>query len=412
MSLKEAQTALDHAWTLVRKGEVIDALYWATQASSLDSGLEEAWLIMAALSDPHESFEYLKKALDINPFSRRGNNGVAWAESKTGWSFTEYVSGFKDFSTESPKPFKPDNYPAIDLSALESASNQPVNVWLQEDEPEVVSYEQAEKPPEISPPPPPIEPPQMIIRRKRPRPLPPEPVNPWSVLLPYTVSFILFLFLATLWLLSGLPNVKAYTEAPDYTTDELVQQILAANPTPTRTLTPSSTPLPTKTPTIIPTITPTFTPQPTATPIPPTEEVITDEDGDGTIPVLVGDQIAYTLDDGRWIDVDLAQQKVSAYAGEKKLREFLVSTGTAAHPTVKGNFHIYIKNRYADMSGPGYFLPNVPYTMYFYQSYGLHGTYWHHNFGTPMSHGCVNLKTDDAAWLFKWASVGTLVHVH
>ncbi|MBZ5574334.1 MAG: L,D-transpeptidase, partial [Acidobacteriia bacterium] len=38
--------------------------------------------------------------------------------------------------------------------------------------------------------------------------------------------------------------------------------------------------------------------------------------------------------------------------------------------------------------GPALPLPNVPYTQYFYQGYGLHGTYWHHNFGTPMSHGC------------------------
>ena len=50
--------------------------------------------------------------------------------------------------------------------------------------------------------------------------------------------------------------------------------------------------------------------------------------------------------------------------------------------------------------------------MYFYKGYGLHGTYWHNNFGTPMSHGCVNLATGDAGWLFSWASVGTVVNVH
>ena len=57
-------------------------------------------------------------------------------------------------------------------------------------------------------------------------------------------------------------------------------------------------------------------------------------------------------------------------------------------------------------------LPNVPYTMYFYKGYGIHGTYWHHNFGHPMSHGCVNMRTSDAAWLFNWASVGTPVVTH
>jgi len=59
-----------------------------------------------------------------------------------------------------------------------------------------------------------------------------------------------------------------------------------------------------------------------------------------------------------------------------------------------------------------YYLPDVPYTMYFYDGYGIHGTYWHDNFGTPMSHGCVNMRTSEAAWLFDFADVGTLVNVH
>jgi lipoprotein-anchoring transpeptidase ErfK/SrfK len=50
--------------------------------------------------------------------------------------------------------------------------------------------------------------------------------------------------------------------------------------------------------------------------------------------------------------------------------------------------------------------------MYFYKSYGIHGTYWHHNFGHPMSHGCVNMYTPDAEWMYYWASVGTLVNIH
>jgi len=41
--------------------------------------------------------------------------------------------------------------------------------------------------------------------------------------------------------------------------------------------------------------------------------------------------------------------------------------------------------------------------MYFYKGYGIHGAYWHMNFGTPMSHGCVNMKPDEAGLLFNWA---------
>jgi len=64
------------------------------------------------------------------------------------------------------------------------------------------------------------------------------------------------------------------------------------------------------------------------------------------------------------------------------------------------------------MAGPGYYLSDVPYIMYFYDGYGLHGTYWHSNFGTPMSHGCVNLRTEDAGWLYDFTSIGTLVYIH
>jgi lipoprotein-anchoring transpeptidase ErfK/SrfK len=116
--------------------------------------------------------------------------------------------------------------------------------------------------------------------------------------------------------------------------------------------------------------------------------------------------------EGRWIDVDVGAQQVVAYEGAEPVRTFIVSTGTLYHPTVLGQFRIYVKLYATDMAGPGYYLPSVPYTMYFYQGYSLHGTYWHSNFGTPMSHGCINMRTDEAAWLFDFASVGTLVNIH
>jgi lipoprotein-anchoring transpeptidase ErfK/SrfK len=114
----------------------------------------------------------------------------------------------------------------------------------------------------------------------------------------------------------------------------------------------------------------------------------------------------------RWIDVNLSTQSVYAYEGDTVVNSFVVSTGTWLTPTVTGKYKIWIKLRSASMSGPGYYLPGVPYIMYFHKGYGLHGTYWHNNFGTPMSHGCVNLRTPDAEWLYNWASVGTVVNVH
>ena len=113
-----------------------------------------------------------------------------------------------------------------------------------------------------------------------------------------------------------------------------------------------------------------------------------------------------------WIDVDLSQQRLYAYAGDTLVNSFVVSTGTWQTPTVTGEYKIWIKLKSAPMSGPGYYLPDVPYIMYFYKGYGLHGTYWHNNFGTPMSHGCVNLTIPDAEWVYNFTQVGTVVNVH
>jgi lipoprotein-anchoring transpeptidase ErfK/SrfK len=115
---------------------------------------------------------------------------------------------------------------------------------------------------------------------------------------------------------------------------------------------------------------------------------------------------------GKWIEVDLSSQRVYARVGNKVVRRMVVSTGTARYPTPTGRFRIRVKLRSTTMSGPGYHLKGVPHTMYFYRGYALHGTYWHHNFGRRMSHGCINLKRGDAAWLYKWAPRGTLVVIH
>lgn len=132
---------------------------------------------------------------------------------------------------------------------------------------------------------------------------------------------------------------------------------------------------------------------------------------EATVAPYVPDQ-ALSNGGERWIDVDLSQQRVYAYEGDTLMNSFVVSTGTWQTPTVTGKFNVWIKVRSQAMSGPGYYLPDVPYVMYFYKDYGLHGTYWHNNFGTPMSHGCVNLTIPDSEWLYNFASVGTVVNVH
>ncbi len=117
-------------------------------------------------------------------------------------------------------------------------------------------------------------------------------------------------------------------------------------------------------------------------------------------------------DGRRWIEVNLSTQTLTAWQGNVPVLHTYVSTGTSRTPTVTGRYAVGLKYTSQHMSGPGYSLPGVPWVMYFFQGYAIHGTYWHSNFGTPMSHGCVNMRTEEAQFLFNWAPVGTEVYVH
>jgi LysM repeat protein len=114
---------------------------------------------------------------------------------------------------------------------------------------------------------------------------------------------------------------------------------------------------------------------------------------------------------GKEIIVDLSDERTYAYEDGKLVRNVLSSTGLPGTPTVKGSFSVQRKYVSQTMTGPGYYLPGVPYIMYFYAGYALHGTYWHNNFGHPMSHGCVNLPTSEAEWFYDWTEIGTPVYV-
>lgn len=117
--------------------------------------------------------------------------------------------------------------------------------------------------------------------------------------------------------------------------------------------------------------------------------------------------------DERWIEIDLSEQKLRAWESDRLFLETPVSTGLPWWPTPTGEFRLWVKLRATKMEGGSgstyYYLPNVPYVMYFgnaqvpnYRGYGLHGTYWHSDFGNPRSHGCVNLPTPIAKELYYW----------
>lgn len=120
---------------------------------------------------------------------------------------------------------------------------------------------------------------------------------------------------------------------------------------------------------------------------------------------------------GKRIDINLTKQQLIAYQDGQPVYIFPVSSGKTATPTPIGLFHPLLKKRWDDMTGGNksdgsyYYLPDVPYVIYFDGSYALHGTYWHHNFGHPMSHGCINLNTSDMAQLYSWIDMNTPITI-
>jgi lipoprotein-anchoring transpeptidase ErfK/SrfK len=111
--------------------------------------------------------------------------------------------------------------------------------------------------------------------------------------------------------------------------------------------------------------------------------------------------------DQRWIQVNLTKQRLIAWKGRTPVYAIAISSGKKSTPTRTGIFKIQSKFKTTRMRGKNYDVPNVPYVMFYQGSYGIHGAYWHRRFGTPVSHGCVNLAPNHAKWLFNWASIGT-----
>lgn len=127
--------------------------------------------------------------------------------------------------------------------------------------------------------------------------------------------------------------------------------------------------------------------------------------------VVLGD----ATDKKKRIEIDLENQKLYAFEENDVIYEFPISSGKWGR-TPTGDFRIWVKLRYTRMSGGNralgtyYNLPNVPYTMFFYndeipksRGFGIHGAYWHDNFGHPMSHGCINMREEDVAKIYHWA---------
>jgi lipoprotein-anchoring transpeptidase ErfK/SrfK len=378
----EARELLIKAREALRRGDKISARQLGERAAFLAPQMEDVWLVLAASDpDPQDALAYAQKALQINPHSTRAQRAVEWATGQL-----KQVEALRALTPVSPLPRRAEVAPSQEKRAYQTAVAMPAlkvqgTNWLL---------------------------PSLLIGA--------------GILF---IGFIAFFALATPALTSivrsigiarspqeklwapvdiakpGVTPIDVSAFAPQ-AQDTLVP---TAVPTQRATSTARSTSEQTESTTEASTVIPLATETPGVVAMELIEDTPTNEYKPPTPGITVGDG-------ERWIDVDLTNQMVYAYEGETIVNSFVVSTGTWLTPTVTGKHKIYIKVRVQDMRGPGYHLKDVPYVMFFHGDYGLHGTYWHNNFGTPMSRGCVNLTIDDAAWLFSWASVGTVVNVH
>jgi lipoprotein-anchoring transpeptidase ErfK/SrfK len=412
------------AWQALQRGDLNQARRLAEAASIAAPELEDPWLILAGLSTPRESIGFLERALEINPKSERARKGMRWAVQQL--REREHGTGqVHNLSTEAGKHVQAERHPVTPPPSGDAPgrTDEPVPdpiTHLLNTEPSIPAPSQPAAPP-------PGSSPRLSKSNRR-----------W-LLLPAAALILCAALVWALWPGNAVPalaflragnNPQATPTLPGAPAD-IAKPSYTPSLTPTFTSTPTFTP--TATPTFTPTLTPTHTPSPTPTntntPIPtdtptpsitptasdtplPTDTPLYTDTPVPTIPVYDPNDPCYGGGEARWISVDLSQQRLYACEFGATAASFVVSTGTSLHPTVTGDYRIYVKLLSTTMSGPDYYLPKVPYTMYFYQGYGIHGTYWHNNFGVPMSHGCINMRTSEAGWLFDWASVGTLVHVH
>jgi lipoprotein-anchoring transpeptidase ErfK/SrfK len=125
----------------------------------------------------------------------------------------------------------------------------------------------------------------------------------------------------------------------------------------------------------------------------------------------------YDPSKGLWIEINLSEQYMTVWNGNTVLFGTYVSTGREGFDTPPGTFYINSKLESQTMEGvlggEYYNVPDVPWVMYFTDvGHAIHGAYWHNNFGSVMSHGCVNLPLDTAAYLYSIAEIGTRVEIH
>ena len=121
---------------------------------------------------------------------------------------------------------------------------------------------------------------------------------------------------------------------------------------------------------------------------------------------------------GRWVDVDLSTQLVTLHAADGPVFRFTTSSGKDLFETPPGSFYVNRKVKSEHMTGfwgtqEFYDISNVYNTIYFtWEGHAFHYAYWHDDFGTRRSHGCLNMRLPDSAFTYDFCQVGTRIDIH
>jgi len=166
---------------------------------------------------------------------------------------------------------------------------------------------------------------------------------------------------------------------------------------PLNTAVPSNPSTPTPLPaTVVPGLTPSPTPSPTVS-----EQLAATPTARQPFAWLTSD--LRPLPEGKWIEIDLGQQRLVAYEGTRAVFTSTISTGPSVNAALAGRYRIMGKKQSTILTGPGYYLPDVPWVLVLTPDILMHGAYWLDDWGIPSNHGSINLPPDEARWLFTWA---------
>ena len=121
-------------------------------------------------------------------------------------------------------------------------------------------------------------------------------------------------------------------------------------------------------------------------------------------------------ENSHWADVNLSTQMVTLMNGKSAETTFVISSGGPGFETPTGVFAVYAKTTIQPLSGcengECWYFPDVRWLTWFYRDFGFHTAYWHEDFGTPRSHGCINMKENEAKQVFDWLVRGDKVYIH